>query len=187
MRSSPSCQWCQESAFLQVRSSLCCPKKLLQEGGPLSGPKTGFLSNTQKWIVRGDSCAGKARDFIGKGRLGWEQQGKGTQENCSATWLTVSGFMVMGLVSGWALANHSNSESFLVVHASLSQDACQQEGLWEVDRHAVSPFDLSQTLLVGDGLLVPYSLSGSPVIKQLMQMVTMVPGQGGWFQSMCFP
>ena len=26
-------------------------------------------------------------------------------------WLTVSGFMVMGLVSGWSLANHSNSES----------------------------------------------------------------------------
>ena len=25
---------------------------------------------------------------------------KGTQENCSAVWLTVSGFMVMGLVSG---------------------------------------------------------------------------------------
>ena len=32
---------------------------------------------------------------------------------------------------------------------------------------------------VGGGLLVPYSLSGSAVIKQLMQMVTMVPGQGG--------
>ena len=37
---------------------------------------------------------------------------------------SVSGFMVMGLVSGWSLANHSNSESFLVVHASLSQDGC---------------------------------------------------------------
>ena len=34
------------------------------------------------------------------------------------------GFMVMGLVSGWSLANHSNSESFLVAHASLSQDGC---------------------------------------------------------------
>ena len=52
--------------------------------------------------------------------------------------------------------------------------------------HAVSPFDLSLTLPVGGGLLVPYSLSGSPVIKQLMQMVTMVPGQGGRFQSVCF-
>ena len=26
-------------------------------------------------------------------------------------------FMVMGLVCGWSLANHSNSESFLVAHA----------------------------------------------------------------------
>ena len=37
---------------------------------------------------------------------------------------SVSGFMVMGLVSGWSLANHSNSESFLVAHSSLSQDGC---------------------------------------------------------------
>ena len=99
--------------------------------------------------------------------------------------------MVMGLVSGWSLANHSNSESFLVAHASLSQDGCWQEGFWEVDGQVVFPLDLSRTLPAGDpaggGLLVPYSLSGSPAIKQLMQMVTMVPGQGGWFQSVCFP
>ena len=46
----------------------------------------------------------------------------------------------------------------------------------------MSSFDLSQTLLVGGGLLVLYSLPGSPVIKQLMGMVTLVPGQGGWIQ-----
>ena len=56
-----------------------------------------------------------------------------------------------------------------------------------MDGHAVSSFDLSRTLLVGGGLLVLYSLPGSPVIKQLMQIVTMVPGQGGQFQSVCFP
>ena len=56
------------------------------------------------------------------------------------------------------------------------------EGFWEVDGHPVSPLDLSQTLPVGGGLLVLYSLSGSPVIKQLMQTVTVVPGQGGRFQ-----
>ena len=56
-----------------------------------------------------------------------------------------------------------------------------------MDGHTVSPFDLSQTLLVGGGLLVSYSLSGSPVIKQLMQMVTQLPGQRGRFQSVCFP
>ena len=52
-----------------------------------------------------------------------------------------------------------------------------------VERH----FNLSATLPVGGGLLVPYSLSGSPVLKQPVQMVTMVPGQGGRFQSVCFP
>ena len=54
---------------------------------------------------------------------GWRAVGKGTQ-NSSASWLAVLGFMVMGLVSRWSLANHSNSESFLVVQESLSQDRC---------------------------------------------------------------
>ena len=48
----------------------------------------------------------------------------------------------------------------------------------------VSPFDLSRTLLVGGGLLVPCSLPGLPVIKQRKTthaMVTMVPGYyGAW-------
>ena len=69
----------------------------------------------------------------------------------------------------------------------FSQDGCQQEGFWEVVGHVVSPFDLSRALQVGGGLLVPCSLLGPPVVKQLMQMVTMVPGQGGRFQSVCFP
>ena len=69
----------------------------------------------------------------------------------TAGWLAVLGFMVMGLVSGWSLANHSNSESFLVAHTSLSQDGCQQEGYWEVVGHMVSPFDLSLTLPVDGG------------------------------------
>ena len=60
-------------------------------------------------------------------------------------------------------------------------------GIRGVDGHAVSPFDLSGALPAGSGLLVPYSLSGSPVIKQLMQMVTKGPGQRGWFQSVCLP
>ena len=100
-----------------------------------------------------------------------EQEGKGTQENSSVTWLALSGFMVMGLVSGLSLANHSDSRV-------LPSGACLV---------VVSPFDLSRTLPVGGGLLVPCSLPGPPVIKQLMQVVTMVPGQGGQFQSECFP
>ena len=47
--------------------------------------------------------------------------------------------------------------------------------------YVVSLFHLFQTLLVGGGLLVPCSLPGPPVIKQLTQMVIVVPGQGGQF------
>ena len=93
----------------------------------------------------------------------------------------------MGSFSGMSLANHPDSESFLVVRALFSQDGCQREGFWEVVGQVVSSFDLSQTLLVGGGLLVPCSLPGPPVVKQLMEMVTMVPDQGGQFQSVCFP
>ena len=75
--------------------------------------------------------------------MGGEQEGKGTQENCSATWLAVLVFMLMGLVSGLSLADHSDSESFLVVQALFSQDGCQGEGFWEVVGYVVSPFDLS--------------------------------------------
>ena len=59
--------------YLSFSSGLFHLTELLQEGGPLPGPETGLLSNTQKWIVRGDTYADKARDCIGKGRLGGEQ------------------------------------------------------------------------------------------------------------------
>ena len=109
---------------------------------------------------------------------GGEQWGEEAEEDCSATRLAVSGFMMMVLVFRLPLANQSDS---------LSQDGYRQEGFWEVVGHVVSPFDLAQTLPLGGGLLVPCSLSGPPIVKQLMQMVTRVPGQGGWFQLVCFP
>ena len=82
--------------------------------------------------------------------------------------------------------NQSDSESFLLVHAPLSQDGRQREGFWEVVRQVESPFDLSCALPVGGGLLAPCSLPGPAAIKQLMQMVTVVPGQGGRLQLVCF-
>ena len=51
--------------------------------------------------------------------------------------------------------------------------------------HVASP-DLSQILPVGGGLLVPCSLLRPPVIKYLIQMVTVVHSQGAQFQSV-FP
>ena len=41
-----------------------------------------------------------------EGASGQRAAGKGSQEHCSATCLAVSGYMVMGLVSGSSLADH---------------------------------------------------------------------------------
>ena len=67
-----------------------------------------------------ERSAVQARGFIGKGCWGGGQEGEGNGENCSATWLTLSRFMAIGLVSGLSLASHSESGSFLGAHASFS-------------------------------------------------------------------
>ena len=65
----------------------------------------------------------KQEILLGKGT--WLESSRGREPRRTALrMVSMSGFMVMGLVSRWSLANHSNSESFLVVHASLSQDGC---------------------------------------------------------------
>ena len=94
------------------------------------------------------TCADKVRGFIGKGAQGESRRAR----EPSRTAL----FHGDGSSFQLSLANHSDSESFLVVHALFSQDGCQR-GFWEVVRHVVSPFDLSRTLPVGGGLLVPCS------------------------------
>ena len=68
-----------------------------------------------------------------------------------------------------------------MVHTLLSQEGCQRGGFWAVVGHVGSPFDLSQILPVGGGLLVLCSLPEPPDIKQLTQKAAMVPGQGGRF------
>ena len=78
--------WKQKISIAQrVKESLA--KKylmnLLQEEGPLPGPETGLLSNTWKWIVRGDTCW-QSKRFYWERAPGWRAVGKGTQENCSA-------------------------------------------------------------------------------------------------------
>ena len=154
--------------------------------GPLPGPKTGLLSNTWKWIVRGETCADKARDFIGKGCPGGEQGGKGTKENSSVMWLSISGFYGDGI-------------SFQVVF-------CQPFWLRVLPSGArlVQPRRMPDRRIVGGGRTCGVSFWLFPnfcgwwklilcflpeplVVKQLMQMVTMVPVQGGRFQSVCFP
>ena len=144
-----------------------CWVDMLQEEEPLPGTKSRLLYSTWKWIIRGDTCHDKARDFTGKGCSGGKQWGEGNWKNSSAMWLAVSGFMVMGLVSRLSVANHSDLGSFLVACTSLSQDGFQWEGFWESIWTGVAslPFDHSQILPVGYSLLVPCSLSGPPVLR----------------------
>ena len=81
---------------------------------------------------------------IGKRLPGREQKGKGTQVNCSATWLTVSGFRVMRLVSRLSLASHSDSGSLLVVltwHCSAKMDSREEDSgrlVGHMDRRLLS-------------------------------------------------
>ena len=68
-------------------------KALLKFGESKKGVKTfvlsGLLSNTWKWIIQGDTRADKARDFIGTGHLGREQEGERTQEDFSPMLLSL--------------------------------------------------------------------------------------------------
>ena len=103
---------------------------LLQEGGPLPGPKAGLLSNTRKWIVRGDTCW-QSKRFYWERAPGWRAVGKGTHENCSAAWLTVSGFMVMGLPGGLWPIILIQSLSWWCTHRSAKMDASERDsGKW---------------------------------------------------------
>ena len=158
-----------------------------RKGDPFQGPKLGSYL-TLKWIVRGDTCADKARALLGQGA---QVESRRVRE---ARRTALPHGWQSRLLWWWAwfldclfLANHSDSEPFLVLQALFSQDGCQREGFLEVVGQVVSPFGLSWTLPVGGGLLVPCCLPGPPVVKQLMQMVTVVPGHGGRFQSVCFP
>lgn len=106
-------------------------------------------------IVRGDTPADKARNSIRKGCLGGKQQGDRTQENCSDTWLTVSGFMGMEFLSRLSLSNHlawpdpAQGRSWWRVH--LSQDGFQCQGFWDVG-HLLPP--------VGPAHILPLKTSG---------------------------
>lgn len=71
------------------------------------------------------------------------EEGKGNPEDCSAMWLEISGFKVIGLFSRLPFTSHCDSGSFLVAHISLSQDRSQKdllpEGFWENMWTGVSP------------------------------------------------
>ena len=72
-----------------------CLVLVIWGGGALQGPKRVGSYLTRGKELSEETRVDKARDFIGRGHPGGEQQGEGTQETRSAAWLAVSGFMVM--------------------------------------------------------------------------------------------
>ena len=101
-----------------TRVAICCRKT-----DPFQGLKLGACLTLRNELSEKTHVLTKQEILLGKGtRVESSRVREGTQESYSAGWLLVSGFMVMGLVSGVSLASHSDSESFLVVHALLSQE-----------------------------------------------------------------
>ena len=94
----------------------------------------------------------------------------------------------------WSLGWGDPLEKEMVTHSSIlawripwtkKPSRLQFTGSQRVGHNWVtSPY---WTLPVSGGILVPYPSSGSPLIRQLTQMVTMVPGQGGWFNQCASP
>ena len=85
--------------------------------------------------------------------------------------------MLMGLVSGLSLANRSDSR-VLPGGAQIAQPR------WMPARRTLGggrAHDLSRALPAGGGLLILCSSPGPLVVKQLLQMVARVSGQGGRF------
>ena len=157
-----------------------CWVDMLQEEEPLPGTKSRLLCSTWKWIIQGDTCSEKARDFTGKGCSGGKQWGEGDWKDSSATWLAVPGFIVMGFVSGSSLANQPDSRSFLVVlHCSANE---KDSG------RLVGPKDWCLLLIFLEFFfwLVVACYFHASYQEALMQIVTVVPGQRARFQSV-FP
>ena len=95
----------------------------------------------------------------------------------SQSWVYGDGisFWVVSAQSFWL------SPSWYCRHCSAKMDSSKEDS-GRLVGHVASP-DLSQILPVDGGLLVPCSLLRPPVIKYLIQMVTVVHSQGAQFQS----
>ena len=176
-----------------MTSPKCTHHNCCRKGDPFQGPKVSSCRTFGNELSKETHVLRKQEVLLERGA--WAEsrrvrEPRGTQEPRTELLCHVTcslGFYGDGVTFSVVSAHHSDSQSFLVVRALLSQDGCQREGFWEVARCMGSPFDLSRTLPVGGGLLVLCFLAGPPVVKQLTQIVTMVPGQGGRLQSACFP
>ena len=125
------------------------------KGDRFQGPRVGSCLTLGNELSR-ETHTDKAKCFIGKGCPGREQQGKGTQENCSATWLLVSGFIVTGSqLSRLSPASHLAyihiwSDSWQHIHLSVSMVSSKRISgrlaEYIMGWHLLPPFGSSQIL-----------------------------------------
>ena len=115
-----------------VECSLLHRQACCRKGDPFQGPKLGSCLTLRNELSEETHELSKQEILLGKSARAESSRVREPKANYSATWLTVSGFMVMGLFSRLSLANHSDSESFLVVHTLFSQVERQRERFWEV-------------------------------------------------------
>ena len=108
---------------------------------PFQGPKLGSCLTLGNELSKETHVLTKQEILLGKDSR--VESSRVREPRRTALPLAVSDFMMMGFISRLSLANCSDSESFLVVHALFSLDRCQREGFWDMVGHAVSPFDLS--------------------------------------------
>ena len=144
-----------------VRVPLCptliCPACLLQEEGPLPEPKSGLLSNTWEMNFSRRHMCWQSKRLYREGHLDGEQEGKGTQEDCSAMWLPVSVLWWWDSFPGclWPVIP-IQGPSWCFTHYSAKMDSSQQDSgrlAGHVDWSLLSPFDLPLILPVGGKLV----------------------------------
>ena len=86
--------------------------EVLQEGGPLPGPETGLLSKTLgNELSEETHVLTKQEILLGKSIRVESSRVREPRRTTLSHGLQSHVFMVMGLVSGLSLANHSNSRA----------------------------------------------------------------------------
>ena len=129
------------------------------------------------------------RRFIGRGRLGGEQRGKGAQENCSAMWLTVSGFRGTGFFCGLSLASHLVQP--IVWFRVLPGGTCIAQPRWKPTQRILGGWSSPSSLFWSlpnvpsqFSAAAPCSLSVPPVVRPLRQVgLAKVDGFGQQFPN----
>ena len=106
---------------------------MLQEEGPLPGPVVGSCLTLGNELSEETHVLTKQEIFLAKGTQAESSKVREPRRTALPCGLQsyvdkflCCSFMLIGLISGLSLANHSDSESFLVVHALFSQDGCQR-------------------------------------------------------------